>query len=105
MIMIKKYFEDSDLNDIFIEYLKMRNKIKKPATGKAIELSIKKIKEFSKGEKPRAIEIIEQSIMNCWAGIFELKPKNYAKDSNETHHRFGSGSTTPDYSTSELSGD
>ena len=56
----------------------MRKKIGKPATAAAIELAKKKIREYSKDDENRAILIIEQSILNGWQGIFDLK-ENYVK--------------------------
>ena len=65
--------EKSELEIVFDEYLEMRKKLGKAATPKAIELAKKKIKEYSKGNVETAIKIIEQSILNSWQGIFELK--------------------------------
>ena len=75
-IEIKKQkieIEKSELEIVFDEYLEMRKKLGKAATPKAIELAKKKIKEYSKGNVETAIKIIEQSILNSWQGIFELK--------------------------------
>lgn len=55
-------------------YLDMRKSMGKKfvATPKAQELIIKKLTEFkNQGQNPNAI--LEQSIMNSWAGVFELK--------------------------------
>ena len=68
----------SELEIVFDQYLEMRKKIGKPATAAAIELAKKKIREYSKGDENRAILIIEQSILNGWQGIFDLK-ENYVK--------------------------
>lgn len=80
-IKIKKpkiEIEKSKLEITFDNYLEMRKKIGKPATSAAIELAKKKIREYSKGDENRAVLIIEQSILNNWQGIFDLK-ENYAK--------------------------
>jgi len=56
----------------FEEYRKMRIKIKKPMTDKAVELAIKKLEDLNlDGYDPK--EILEQSILNSWQGLFPLK--------------------------------
>ena len=71
---IKTYYpEDVELNQAFINFIEMRKKIKAPMTDKAIDLSISKLKELSNGDNDKAIAIINQSIINCWKGLFPLK--------------------------------
>lgn len=56
----------------FEEYKKMRQKIKKPMTDRAIELVIKKLEQLkTEGYEPK--EVLEQSILNSWQGVFPLK--------------------------------
>ena len=70
------YFENNEeLDRTFHDYLDMRKKIKKPATDRAIELAIKKLDKLSNGDDDIKIEIINQSIMNCWQDLYELKGK------------------------------
>ena len=70
----REYFpEDSELNKAFIDYIDMRKKIKAPMTDRAIELAITKLNKLSAGDNDKAIKILEQSIMNSWKGLFELK--------------------------------
>ena len=69
-----KYFPNDDqLNNTFAEYVAMRKKLKKPMTDRAVELAIKKLDNLSGGDNDKAIKILEQSIMNSWQGLFELK--------------------------------
>jgi hypothetical protein len=63
----------SELEKVFDEFLEMRKKIKKPATLKAIELLKNKIRKLSNGSEQLAIQIIEQSIVNSWQDVFELR--------------------------------
>jgi len=51
----------------------MRKKIKKPMTDRAKELLIGKLQKLSGGNPDLMIRILNQSILNCWQGIFELK--------------------------------
>lgn len=74
------YFPDEKLNQTFLDYIAMRNKIKKPLTDHAIDLVIKKLIDlatipFSDGvvDPDMEIKILEQSIMNSWQGLFPLK--------------------------------
>jgi len=58
--------------EIFKEYKKMRQKIRKPMTDRAIELAIKKLETLkSEGHDPK--KVLEQSILNSWQGLFPLK--------------------------------
>ena len=67
------YFPDELLNQSFLDYIKMRKQMKKPMTDRAIQLAMKKLNELSGGDNDKAIQILEQSIMNSWQGLFELK--------------------------------
>lgn len=60
--------------DTFNEFKKMREKNKKKMTDYAVKLLIKKLDKMTSDENEQ-IAIIEQSIENCWQGIFELKDK------------------------------
>lgn len=76
----KKYYpNDKKLNNVFAEYVAMRKKLKKPMTDRAVELAIKKLDTMSGGNNEIAIKILEQSIMNSWQGLFELKGETAPK--------------------------
>ena len=70
---------DEKLNQTFIDYIKMRKQIKSPMTERAIELAISKLSKLATipfsdvVDNDLAIKILEQSIMNSWKGLFELK--------------------------------
>ena len=55
------------------EFVKMRKSIKKPITTHGLELVISKLRKLSGGHISVAAEIINQSIMNGWQGVFALK--------------------------------
>lgn len=74
------YFpNDKLLNSAFLDYVEMRKKIKKPMTERAVELAIKKLEELSalpfsdSMDNDLAIQIINQSVLNSWQGLFPLK--------------------------------
>ncbi len=76
----RTYFPtDELLNQAFLDYLEMRKKIKKPMTDKAISISINKLRKLSGDDNDLAIRILEQSIVNCWLGLFPLKEETKKK--------------------------
>lgn len=78
---VSYYPNDEKLDSAFKEYVAMRKKIKSPMTERAIELAIKKLNTLSNGDNDVAIEILEQSIMNSWKGLFPLKEERGGKPS------------------------
>ena len=81
------YFENETLNNTFLDYMEMRKKIKAPMTDKAIQLAISKLNKLSNGNNDKAIKILEQSIMNSWKGLFELKEEKKANKFNNFEGR------------------
>ena len=94
-VKISKVKESKDKNievDLFTqaleEFKKMRNKIKKPLTDRALTLTIDKLNKLTTNDNEK-IEILNQSIMNCYQGIFPLKKEGgnngngYYKQNNE----------------------
>lgn len=71
-IYISEFTEDKSLRETIVDFMKMRDKIKKPMTDRALSLMLKKLKTYSEDEKTQ-IKILENSIENCWQGIFPLK--------------------------------
>lgn len=61
------------LEQTILDFKAMRKQLKKPMTDKAVELMLKKLDGLSKGDEYTKIAILNQSIMNSWQGIFELK--------------------------------
>lgn len=64
------------LENVFIEFLEMRKKIKKPATEKAIKLLRDRLRELSLKNQTKAIEILNQSIRNNWQDLYHIKQEN-----------------------------
>ena len=65
-------------NKSFIEairdFIKMRSTIKKPLTDRALKGILNKLDAFATNDLDK-VEILENSIMNCWQSVFELKNK------------------------------
>ena len=70
----KKYFDDEEVNDLFIEFLNQRKKLKAVNSDLAINKLISKIKGLPKQVQ---IETINESIINSWKGLF---PRYKAKE-------------------------
>ena len=75
---IDKIIEAYTKNDLLVEairdFIKMRSTIKKPITDRALKGILNKLDTFTTNDLDK-VEILENSIMNCWQGVFELKNK------------------------------
>ena len=69
---------DEKLNSAFADYVDTRKKIKSPMTDKAVDLAISKLMKLSNGDNDTAIEILNNSIVNGWKGLYPLKEKQEA---------------------------
>lgn len=70
----ERFFPDNDLLEkTFTDFRDMRKKIKAPMTDRAVDLMVGKIKKLDPGT---AVKMLEQSIMNGWKDIYELKDEN-----------------------------
>ena len=68
----KTYSDDSELNQAIQAFMEFRKSIKKPMTDHAVDLLISKLNSMT-SYIPEQIEIINQSIVNGWQGVFPLK--------------------------------
>ena len=74
---IKVFSDDPELNQAILAFMEFRKSIKKPMTDHAVELLINKLNDLS-SYIPEQIEIINQSIVNGWQGVFPLKNEQVA---------------------------
>lgn len=63
----------SVLAEALEDFEKMRKQIKAPVSDKAREMILKKLHEYSNGDLNTMIDILNQSIVNCWKDIYPLK--------------------------------
>ena len=64
--------------DAWAGYLEMRRAIRKPATVRAMQLSIKTLEKLrDAGNDPN--EVLDQSTQRCWQGLFQLPPEMRTK--------------------------
>lgn len=85
----KIYSDDENLNLAILSFIDFRKGIKKPMTDHAVGLLIKKLNGMTT-DVSEQIEILNQSIINGWQGIFPLK----GSDSNAGKNQNGRLSNT-----------
>lgn len=73
-------FDSQKFRTAFLDFVEHRKSIKKPMTEKAMGLLVKNLEDLSGGDGNKAVAIMEQSIINGWQGVFELKDKQPKKD-------------------------
>ncbi|MCP4762008.1 MAG: hypothetical protein GY870_09505 [archaeon] len=61
------------LKDKFNDFILNRKELKKPVTEKAFAGLVNKLEKLSKGNEEISIEILNESIINGWSGIFKTK--------------------------------
>lgn len=90
------YSDDENLNLAILSFIDFRKGIKKPMTDHAVDLLIKKLNGMT-ADVSEQIEILNQSIINGWQGIFPLK----GSDSNAGKNQNGrlSNSSSEEYGT------
>ena len=66
------YSDVPELNETIIAFIEYRKSIKKPMSDRAITLLLGKLNKMSNSVQEQ-IEILNQSILNGWQGIFPLK--------------------------------
>lgn len=72
--LINSNFSNEELKNTVYEFIKMRKAIKKPLTTRGLELMINKLYKLTTNIDEQ-MEILNNSIMNNWQGIFPLKQK------------------------------
>lgn len=72
------YVVDEQLNKAVLDFIDYRKKIKSPMTDRAIELLIMDLNKLSDSVDVQ-IEILNQSIVHGWKGVFPLKEQKAAQ--------------------------
>ena len=67
---IKSFYENTKLNEVFLEYLDTRKKLKVPNSERAVSLLQNKLNEYSDDTK---IKMLEEAIVNGWKSVYPLK--------------------------------
>lgn len=77
--LIYGYTDNADLINAIYGFIEMRNTIKKPLTDNALKLIFDKLNKLADNDEAKT-EILNQSIMNSWQGVFELKNNTGGKE-------------------------
>lgn len=70
--IIDSYTSDQELRNALLEFIKMRQRIKKPMTNYALTLLTKKLDKLATSEKMK-LDILNQSIVKGWQDLYPLK--------------------------------
>ncbi len=70
------------------DFEEMRKKIKAPMTDKARTMMLNNLNKLSNGDNQKAIEILNQSTMNCWKGLFPLKEDKKVEQQSPKSNKF-----------------
>ena len=68
--------------------IEMRKSIKKKLTERGLRGILNKLDKIALNDYEK-IEILENSIMNCWQGVFEIKKEAHNAGANQ-NYRYGS---------------
>jgi len=72
--------KNSMLFEAVKDWIEMRKTIKAPLTARAASMSFKRLCELSHGNESMMIEILNQSTLNCWKGLFPLRNPSGLQD-------------------------
>jgi len=71
----------SDFEKVITDFKEFRKSVKAPMTDRAVELLLIDLQKLAPDDERRKIEILNQSILKNWKGVFQLKddpkPKKY----------------------------
>ena len=85
-VLIAEYTTNKILKETIYEFVKFRKSIKSPLTTRALKLALNKLSKLTNNDYEK-IAILNESIMNGWKGVFELKNKNVINMyKNEINH-------------------
>ena len=84
--IISAYTDNNELAEALKDFIKMRKTIKSPLTDRALKGILSKLDKFGNSDFEK-IEILENSIMNSWRGVFELKNKKTPAVTGEKEKR------------------
>lgn len=72
----ERYFEDKDMNNAILKWLAFKREKKQSYKPKGLEMLKKKLSTLSNGNGKIAMQIVEQSMMNNYSGLFPLRDTN-----------------------------
>lgn len=80
-----KYSDDPELDEAIHEFIKFRKGVKKPMSDRAITLMMNKLESLSH-DKHEQVQILNQSIMQGWTGLYALKDDDKSRGQSRSVH-------------------
>lgn len=80
--IIDAYTQDEVLRSALIEFIKMRQRIRKPMTNYALTLMLKKLDKMT-GSTGVKIDILNQSIVKGWQDVYPLNKQDQRQSAND----------------------
>ena len=71
-VIVEAYTDNKELRETILDFIEMRKSIKKKLTERALKTILNKLDRLAVNDFEK-IEILENSIVNCWQGVFEIK--------------------------------
>ena len=87
-VIVEAYTDNKELKETIIDFIEMRKSIKKKLTERALKTILNKLDKIALNDFEK-IEILENSIVNCWQGVFEIKKEAHNAGANQ-NYRYGS---------------
>lgn len=78
------YTQTPELLTALEDFRQMRERIRKPLTARALELTLRELDKLAPDNDCRKIAILEQSIQRSWQGVFELAEPDGQKQPPKT---------------------
>ena len=72
----ERYFEDENMNNAILKWLAFKREKKQSYKPKGLEMLKKKLFTLSNGNGKIAMQIVEQSMMNNYSGLFPIRDTN-----------------------------
>lgn len=99
------YTSNHDIKDALVEFIKMRQRIRRPLTNRALALNLEKLNELASDDSEK-LKIVQQTIMNSWQSFYgindfgKFKKKSpsydlekYKEESNQIKKDYGDSYT------------
>ena len=94
--IINENIQDETVKQELYEFIKMRKMMKKPLTDRALKLLISKLNKLS-SIPAEQVQILDNSIMNNWQGIFPLKNNSgYQNNNSYQNNNYGNSEAKRD---------
>lgn len=91
-IIVSSSVENSDLQDLYLDYIQMRKDIKAPLTTKGLEALMQRCIRLSDGNVDKQKIMIEAAIINNWKNVYSPNERTTARDNQlwrELHEIYG----------------